>query len=663
MQSIRETYPGNFNVASPQEIATMLDRAVLLKFRSLCPSPCSNSERLLHTTMDIGENVEPERLAWRRSSLNKGSQTFKHERPRLHFNDAQRAPQAPPSPTRPRFQRPTRGAKVQQLQCSVAECCSLSFDDVDPFQQEGLTRRMLVFLKSLEDSLSYWEGDAQHKERAFFLLSIPDAGMLAIREAIDLASEFIDRRQHRCAYETLSGVLHWLPSADYDSFVLPELTTPVVQWVEGVQNSSARPAESQLGNADTLKEPEKQSCVDGPAMYPSEELLSAAVPVKNTFVHFDVLAVAASKRSCSVPSSFMPASLGATSNRNMPVCDENDARARLSAQEDCFESFAAKSKATTRQEYDDILSVNMWTALMEDTCEGGSLDEHKYVDASKPWLNFDALPHPPAEDIMTASTCDEASPRSDSTIGGPGAPPGPRELLKRIPECGRHWQVRVNRTFIELDDEDCPGAAARSSSAPARTSQSRGAEQIGHTKTSRSRNRRTGTKQKGKKEHSDSHVTCAKGEGIHKESKDPAGPQVALANSEGGIYRLEWPESIQKLSGTLRMLMRRFTSPFGEFVFTLTPKNAGSSLARGGGPSFQDASGQATLCVKCTSKPAPEVFFAVSLAGESQGPTKQHDFQKKPVFKLPRVLDLWAAVDLSKGTFTLSCTLVVRASG
>merc|ERR1712176_1600488 len=109
------------------------------------------------------------------------------------------------------------------------------------------------------------------------------------------------------------------------------------------------------------------------------------------------------------------------------------------------------------------------------------------------------------------------------------------------------------------------------------------------------------------------------------------------------------------------LLMRRFSVPSGAFVFTLSPEGNNTSRGRRGA-NFYDVRGHASLSIKCSSTPPPEVYIAVSLGGKRQCATIQHDFSKKPVFRLPSVLDLWTAIDPAKGTFSLKCTIVARPS-
>jgi len=251
----------------------MVDRSVLLRYRN-CHSQTHHSICTLTT--------------WKRSESWLSSKADGRTYLKAIEPSAQRKPVE-----RPRlFQRASRDAKVQQLRQQAAECCSLSFGLVDPYQQEGMTRRMLVFFKSLDDSSSYWEEEVQRKEQAFQLLLVPDAGMTAIRGATQTASTLLEDRRYRCAYEVLSEVRCWLPASAPKKFQAE--------------------AESILEAETPIQQPKKV----GEAEKPLEEFLklplcffSGALPVRNTFIHFDLqpeeqldLYPQEPKRACSAPS-------------------------------------------------------------------------------------------------------------------------------------------------------------------------------------------------------------------------------------------------------------------------------------------------------------------------------------------------------------------------
>lgn len=74
---------------------------------------------------------------------------------------------------RPQFSRPSRETRTRQLRMKLDECFELNFDAVDPSQQDGLTHRMLVTLKSLAECISFWTLDGEQvTEEAFHLCNL-----------------------------------------------------------------------------------------------------------------------------------------------------------------------------------------------------------------------------------------------------------------------------------------------------------------------------------------------------------------------------------------------------------------------------------------------------------------------------------------------------------
>lgn len=107
------------------------------------------------------------------------------------------------APRRPCFKKPTREARLRQLKQEVREFCALSFDEVDPFQQQGLTCRMLAFLKSLSRVLTWQEGEVRGEMPAYEMLAVPKVDMQMFNVVSSKADELIEKHRFRQAYELL----------------------------------------------------------------------------------------------------------------------------------------------------------------------------------------------------------------------------------------------------------------------------------------------------------------------------------------------------------------------------------------------------------------------------------------------------------------------------
>lgn len=615
---------GSSAAAFPIDVGTVLDRTLLLRIGRLSCLPTHSTVCSLQTTLR-----QEDWPSWRRP------------RPQVT---------TPVAALRPRFSRPSRAVKVQQLRTQAAEACSLSFDAVDPFQQEAMTRRMLVFFKALEDSLSYWEGEKQCKEHAFELLVVPDAGMAAIRAAIDSAAEFIDGRRYRRAYEALCEVRHWLLTALADALTpsesagvattaVQESSVPEMQQDASIQvaHSHSSPEARKASDANSV---EQDACDAGTSsMSMSAALaqsLSAGLPVKNTFIHFNMFP-ALPRRCRSMPSFPAPRAWEA----DAPEGGSGDDRAQFGH-----------------------VSLSEGCADMSDTCT---------PSCASNLVTKCSLPAQWQDDVTTVCTSDEKSPRSDVSIhsmalaeGGGNLqeeellsqPHRPMQALARSEvDC---TQIRVHNTFIHLDEDEHDSVAGyvskRSSSAPAsfsyvdRVRRMPTAEEE-HTHHKKQRNRRHNGR--GKKKSSvfaDSDNTEEPGSHVPADQSSVQGCP--------GFFRVEWVESVEKICGKLRLLMRRIALPVGDFTLTLCPQASTPVLGRNAGPSFQDTMGHCLCFVRCSSKNPPDVILAFSLGKDSLFPGAKHDFSKKPIFKLPKVLDLWSAIDTCTRSFTLTCTVI-----
>lgn len=100
------------------------------------------------------------------------------------------------------------------MQAKIDEFCALSFDEVDAAEQMGLTYRMLVGLKSLGETLSFWEGEQKCEEEAFKLLGLEEDDMHIIGRTIRRAMKLVDSNRYRDAYERMRSARQWFQAAD-----------------------------------------------------------------------------------------------------------------------------------------------------------------------------------------------------------------------------------------------------------------------------------------------------------------------------------------------------------------------------------------------------------------------------------------------------------------
>lgn len=116
---------------------------------------------------------------------------------------------------RPVFDRPGRDARMRQASEDVKEICGFEFDDVDAASQMGLTGRMLVMLKSLAQSVIFWEGEEKQEEEKFLLLGLKEEDMYAIGKYIRRAGKLIDERKFRDAFDQMCKARRWLHDREW----------------------------------------------------------------------------------------------------------------------------------------------------------------------------------------------------------------------------------------------------------------------------------------------------------------------------------------------------------------------------------------------------------------------------------------------------------------
>jgi hypothetical protein len=114
------------------------------------------------------------------------------------------------APKRPQFARPTRESRSRQLHVKIDECFDLDFDGVDPSQQDGLTHRMLVTLKSLGELVTFWNTDGEQlSEEGFHIVGLQEEDMYSLGRIVRKADKLLDKRQFRDAYDSLCKARRW----------------------------------------------------------------------------------------------------------------------------------------------------------------------------------------------------------------------------------------------------------------------------------------------------------------------------------------------------------------------------------------------------------------------------------------------------------------------
>mmetsp|Transcript_132177 Transcript_132177/g.313350 ORF Transcript_132177/g.313350 Transcript_132177/m.313350 type:complete len:468 (-) Transcript_132177:142-1545(-) len=109
-------------------------------------------------------------------------------------------------PRRPCFRKPSREVRLRQLHDEVRQFCELCFDDVDPFQQQGMTCRMLAFLKSMGRVLSWQDGDVRGETATYEMLGLSKVDLANFEDICDRADDLIEKHRFRQAYEQLCQV-------------------------------------------------------------------------------------------------------------------------------------------------------------------------------------------------------------------------------------------------------------------------------------------------------------------------------------------------------------------------------------------------------------------------------------------------------------------------
>lgn len=143
---------------------------------------------------------------------------------------------------RPCFKKPSREARLRQLHQEVYEFCHLSFDEVDPFQQQGLTCRMLAFLKSLSRVLSWQDGDEKGQTSAFEMLELSEVDLQMFKVVAEKADELIENHRFRQAYELLCSMR---PCLSQGEEVTTEVThsSSIEKEVVATESPCAKPME------------------------------------------------------------------------------------------------------------------------------------------------------------------------------------------------------------------------------------------------------------------------------------------------------------------------------------------------------------------------------------------------------------------------------------
>lgn len=189
------SHQGNSSLSDAGEIAA--NQKVLPEELEEEQSPGPQRSSLDDHSMDLPDS--------KKSSEGTGSTSASSLR-----EDAKHQVAQPQQPSRPKFARPTREARIRQFQAKLDELFSLSFDEVDPSQQDGLTHRMLVGLKSLAEMVNFWQPDGtQVSEEGFKLVGLEEGDMYALGRIIRKADKLLEGRQFRDAYDKLRTAHRW----------------------------------------------------------------------------------------------------------------------------------------------------------------------------------------------------------------------------------------------------------------------------------------------------------------------------------------------------------------------------------------------------------------------------------------------------------------------
>lgn len=114
--------------------------------------------------------------------------------------------------------RPTRERRVTKLLSEAAECYAVECDG-----PADAARRLLMFLQSLDDVLTYWEEDLQCREKAYVLIGLRDDCMEHLRQAVAQALELMDRQEYGTALGCLSNApLFFAGEEDVGDFLSAE---------------------------------------------------------------------------------------------------------------------------------------------------------------------------------------------------------------------------------------------------------------------------------------------------------------------------------------------------------------------------------------------------------------------------------------------------------
>lgn len=160
---------------------------------------------------------------------------------------------------RPTFSKATREVKVRHLETSVKEFCSLSFDEVDAAQQMGLTHRMLVLIKSLADTVTFWDFEEQKKVEAFALLGLEESDMFAIGSTIKKASKLIDEQRYHEAFNKLATLRPWFEASDEKQLEAQRVELREAAKLRGLKKSQKNEAEQHHAAGTSKSDEENDS--------------------------------------------------------------------------------------------------------------------------------------------------------------------------------------------------------------------------------------------------------------------------------------------------------------------------------------------------------------------------------------------------------------------
>jgi hypothetical protein len=504
------------------------------------------------------------------------------------------------------------------------------------------------------------------------LLHIRDDDMHGIRQALVKASELLENKRYRGAYDELCSArsgLHAardLFSATANSEPVGPPAMPMSALVPDVAGSLCH-VEDLIGDC----------AIVGPG--------STLLSVHNTFLHFKVLPEAPAKRSQSEPT---------PSSRQMYVNTDKVAAPRLGSALHQIETCMSQTyrAGRERQDLNDELTCTSPTlkeGLPRNVCEltGEVTCKRKRPRPQRKKSAKHRLARKGAEEVVIDWMAIEPPPVRNSFIhfDQEVADEGSKQRSQSAPASSSSFSCQQSVANHDPPARDNP--CGKKKRRPKRTKETNHGEadrilkgklsdlavfkdSPTMSKLSPKRSRSVPPKKKwGGEEDLASVSTCADlilpghddhiGDSIDDcassncaERFVDSGPTSPLV----GEHCFVWVEPSDKLHSKLSRLMRKVVAPVGEFVFTILPDRPSPGRAC---TVFQGSGGCARVQAKCCSGTIRDAVLSIQLGNDTPCARIFHDFSKNSICRVPNVLDLWSAVDVTTQCFTISFRFAV----